>query len=63
MISAKIDISKEIDESINNALEEEIKKHINEVRDKIVANALINISKTIDMRTIGETIIFEIKKL
>lgn len=63
MINAKIDISKDIEKAINDALESEIKKHIEEVRDKIVANALISISKTIDMRTIGETIIFEVKKL
>ena len=63
MIEAKIDISKEINNLIMSTLEDEVRKHIEKVRDEIVSRVMVRVSKHVSCQTIGETIVFEIKKL
>jgi hypothetical protein len=63
MINANINISDEIQKMIMNSLEEEVKKHIEIVRDEIIAKVMVRVSKHISCQTMGETLVFEIKKL
>jgi len=70
MAVAKIDITDElyalIDKQLTELVGKEFDKHIEELqhrKNEIISGILLNIKKTIDIKTMGENVIFTIREI
>ncbi len=70
MITAKIDITKELSNAIDKALEVELGKEFDEAierfnkrKNEIVSGVLLRVSKSVDIRTMGESLQITIREI
>ena len=70
MITAKIDITKELSNAIDKALEVELGKEFDEAierfnkrKNEIVSGVLLRVSKSVDIRTMRESLQITIREI